>query len=519
METDLKELVKDTYHHIIRGSLNKILLFDIDSLMNQLIRMHIENPPKADEILIATDKFSIYRKIWQGVLEMLYETYMPNIKYEFKWEVEITPYTIMLCEFTKNNFTDLEIDLLKDILHIEDEQIESDFDNLLLLIGADKIGFEHGLKGKLPENFLPRTKKEELSLIFRFVNFPPLGELAKFVELYNQNLNQQIDNLSIAFSLMRKAEIPPVNMEESLHYSFFHISHRTFQKYGIDTFINHPGLLQNKTEFEDIQHRVSANKGFFNDNFICPCCGNKQEIQLPEEVLQYKLLLENQPLCTKIGILYLEDFIEDYKNSLSERFNSFFPDINKVDNPKCLILVEGESEETAIPILAFRKRYILSMQGIQVYNSQSKEKLANDFRNFKQKYPKRKMICLLDSDAVKERNDIQRIIKNNHNKYKVICIEKGTFEDIFDIYTSIQVLNEMYTEGTPIELADFDLTKDFLLNIKKVLYKKKKAQFDKVQFSRNISLKIDIGKCPKEINEIIDTAKLFMGKSKFLISE
>ena len=159
------------------------------------------------------------------------------------------------------------------------------------------------------------------------------------------------------------------------------------------------------------------------------------------------------------------------------------------------------------------------MQGIQVYNSQSKEKLANDFRNFKKKYPKRKMICLLDSDAVKERDDIQRIIKNNQNKYKLVFIEKGTFEDIFDIKSSVQVLNEMYPEGTPIELTDFDLTKDFLTNMNKVIHEKKKAKFDKVQFARNISFKIDIDKCPKEINEIIDTAKLFMGKSKFIVNE
>lgn len=516
---NLKEIVKNTYLHIIRGSLNKILLFDIDSLMNQLIRMHMENPPMTGEVLVITDKFFIYRKIWQGVLETLYETYLPNINYEFKWEMEITPYTLMLCELTKKDFADSEIELQKTILNISDEQIESNFNDLLKTIGADKIGFEHGLKDRLPENILPKKKKEEFSLLFRLMNFPPLSELAKFTELYNQHLKQQAENLSIAFSAMTKTKFPPINMEESLHYSYFHISHTTFKKYGIDTFINHPDLSQYKSDFESIRQKVLANKDLFKDNYICPCCGKEQEIQLPEEVLEYKLLLENQPLCTKIGILHLEDFIEDYKNSLSERFSSFFPNINKVDNPKCLILVEGESEEVAIPLLAFRKRYVLSLQGIQVYNSQSKEKLANDFINFKRKYPKRKMICLLDSDAVKERDNIQRIIKNNQNKYKLVFIEKGTFEDIFDIDSSIQVLNEMYPEGTPIELTDFDTSKDFLTNIKKVIHEKKKAQFDKVQFARNISLKIDIDKCPKEINELIDTAKLFMGKSKFLINE
>ena len=519
MDAELKKVVENTYLHIVRGALNKMLLFDIDSCMNQLVRMHIENPPKADEVLVVTDKFFIYRKIWQGVLEMLYETYLPNIQYKFEWKMEITPYTLMVCELTKKDFVSLEIEMQKNILHISDEQIEFDFAKLLKTIGADKIGFENGLKDKLPEKFLPKTKTEELSLLFRFMNFPPLSELANFVELYNQNLKQQFNNLAIAFSALEKTKISPVNMEESLHYSYFHISHTTFKKYGIDTFLNHPYLLSHKSEIEHIQQIALANKDLFKDNCICPCCGRTQEIQLSEEILQYKLLLENQYLCRKIGMLYMDDFIEDYRNNFTERFHSFFPNINKVDNPQCLILVEGESEEIAIPLLAFRKRYVLSMQGIQVYNSQSKEKLANDFRNFKKKYPKRKMICLLDSDAVKERDDIQRIIKNNQNKYKLVFIEKGTFEDIFDIKSSVQVLNEMYPEGTPIELTDFDLTKDFLTNMNKVIHEKKKAKFDKVQFARNISFKIDIDKCPKQINEIIDTAKLFMGKSKFIVNE
>lgn len=302
-DVNLKEIVKDTFLYIIRGALNKILLFDIDSLMNQLIRMHMENPPKADEVLVITDKFFIYRKIWQGILETLYETYLPNTNYEFKWEMEITPYTLMLCELTKKDSANLEIELQKTILNISDEQIESNFDDLLKTIGADKIGFEHGLKDRLPENLLPKTKKEEFSLLFRLMNFPPLCELAKFTELYNQYLKQQTENLSIAFSAMSKTKFSPVNMEESLHYSYFHISHTIFKKYGIDSFINHPNLLQYKSDFQSIRQKVLANKDLFKDNCICPCCGKEQEIQLPEEVLEYKLLLENQPLCTKIGIL------------------------------------------------------------------------------------------------------------------------------------------------------------------------------------------------------------------------
>ncbi|KAA6330131.1 hypothetical protein EZS27_021133 [termite gut metagenome] len=518
MDINLKEIVKTTYLQIIRGALNKILVFDIDSLMNDLIRMHIINPPQADEVLVITDKFFLYKKLWQGILETLYEIYLPNTKYVFDWEIEITPYTLMLCDFTKEYFESKEVELQKKILNVSNEQIELDFDSLLVRIKADTIGLKYGLKDKIPNNLIPKTKKEELVLLFRLMNFPPLGELSVFIELYNQNLKQQINDLSVAFSRINTIKVPSLGREESLHYSYCHIDHLTFKKYGFDIFENHPYLSLNKADFTKIKEKVLATKDLFKDNVICPCCGNKQEIKLPEEVLQYKFLLENQSLCKKIGLLYFDDFIENYNNNLSEKFNSFFPNINNVDNPQCLILVEGDSEETAIPILAFRKKYVLSMHGVQVYNSQSKGKLANDFLNFKHKYPNRKMICLLDSDAIKERNDIQRIVKNHQDKYKLIFINKGTFEDIFDLNISIKILNEIYTEGLPIEKTDFDSAKDFLTNIKKILFEKKQTQFDKVSFARKISFKIDVDRFPNEVNEIIDTAKLFVEQSKYLVN-
>jgi len=153
---------------------------------------------------------------------------------------------------------------------------------------------------------------------------------------------------------------------------------------------------------------------------------------------------------------------------------------------------------------------------VQVYNSKSKEKLAADFLSFKSNYPNRKIICLLDSDAVKERDDIQRIIKDHKDKYRIVFIEKGTFEDIFDTEVSIEILNELYPDGEPIIKSDFDTSKDFLTNIKRVLFVKKKAQFDKVLFSKKISLKIDIEKLPKEISEILEIVESFTKPSKFI---
>ncbi|AYO64073.1 hypothetical protein C5P03_15565 [Aeromonas salmonicida subsp. salmonicida 01-B526] len=159
-----------------------------------------------------------------------------------------------------------------------------------------------------------------------------------------------------------------------------------------------------------------------------------------------------------------------------------------------MILVEGESEEIFIPIIAFRLAADFKGKKIKIYNSKSKQKLLSDFLSFKEKYPKLKIVCLLDSDAKKEKNDIERVISNNLHKYRLIYIKKGAFEDAFDIDTSISVINEMYPLGSLIVKEDIDQTKDF---------------------AKKIAFCIGIDKIPSEIQEIIDLGMLLTRESIF----
>lgn len=60
--------------------------------------------------------------------------------------------------------------------------------------------------------------------------------------------------------------------------------------------------------------------------------------------------------------------------------------------------------------------------------------------------------------------------------------------------------------------------KTFLQNIKKVLFEKKKAVFDKVLFAKTISLKMGIEKLPAIIGAIFEIAKDFTRKTNFVKS-
>lgn len=522
-DMDWRKIVENGYMGLIKGSLNRIAVLGHDTILNNIVRLlvNVSDESKnenqnADEILISTDKFYIFKNMWKPILEILYEKYLPSINYQFDWTIEATPYTLTVCDLTENDGDSVDLLHFMELAKITEKDIEENFSGVVEKLGLANLNLGGHLENRLSKKTLPKTNKEKLELLFRLMNFPPLQELTLFYRRYAAKLNREIEELGTGFTSIQEVKMPEIGMSEALHYSYFQIDHELFKKHGIDGFSKHPELKQFSKDFIKIISNANAQKDNFKDEMICPCCGEKQTISLPKELLQYKHLLENKTLAEKVGLVYFDEFVENFKNSLANRFISFFPKLNTVNHPKYIILVEGESEEIAFPIIAFRKRFILSHNDIQVYNSKSKQKLKEDFFNMKSKYPERKIICFLDSDAVKERDDINRVIEKEQNKYRMIFIEIGTFEDLFDLNYSVEILNYLYTEGADILVSDFDSSKDFLSNIKKILFIKKKATFDKVLFAKTIALRIDIDAIPEQINEVINIVKDFSKPSKFI---
>jgi len=522
-DNDWRKIVEGGYLGIIKGSLNRIAVFGHDTILNNIIRLLVnvntggeENNQNADEVLIASDKFFIFKNIWKATLDILYEKYLPSIDYEFNWTIEATPYTLTICKLTEKHFKDVEVEHLMNLAKLEDNDIEHNFSKVVKDLELNNMNLDGHLEKRLSHSTLPSTNKEKLELLFRLMNFPPLQELTLFYRRYVEKVNRERKELGMGFTTIAEVEMPKIGMSEALHYSYFQVDHEVFKKHGLKGFSAHPDLKQFSNEFETIKTEAHSRKDELKDDMICPCCGEKQIITLPEELLQYKLLLENTNIAEKIGLVYFDEFVDDFKNSMADRFGNFLPTLNKVNNPKIIILVEGESEEIAIPILAFRKRFVLSHSDIQVYNSKSKQKLKEDFFNFRSKYPKRKMVCFLDSDAIKERDDINRIAQNEQDKYRLIFIENGTFEDLFDLKTSIEIINYLYPDGNDVLFSDFDPAKDFLSNISRILYKKKKATFDKVLFARTIALRVDISSIPEPINEVLKIVQDFAEPSKYI---
>ncbi|MEQ2353669.1 TOPRIM nucleotidyl transferase/hydrolase domain-containing protein [Pseudoalteromonas piscicida] len=517
-EIDYSEIVKDTYLLLVKDALNSITYLNFDGLLNRVICLFISDPSEPDKKLLITDKFYIYKNIWKAVIELLYKEFLPNYNYRFEWEIEISPFTITLCELTKGKKCESEFDIIKSLLKISDEQFETDYYQLLNKLGADSLGFPDGIVGKIPKSLVPGTRIEQLNFLFRLMTFPPLDELAVFYMRYGSYTKQKIESLSVFLPGTDFSQIADFKLQGPLANSYFNLSHTTFQKYGLDNIESNEQFSMYKNEFKSIRESADLFKGQFKDKVICSCCGEDQEISLPEEVAQFKFLIESRKLSRDVGLLYIDDYIFDYKSKIAESLSKFTDEINAVEHPKCLILVEGESEEVLIPIIALRCGLSLSSSDVKVYNSKSKQKLESDFINFKAKYPKLKMVCVLDSDAIKERDSLNRLIKGNRNKYHLTYIEKGCFEDLFNLKDSIRVLNDLYPDGELILISDFDKEKDFLTNVKKILHFKKKAQFDKVKFAKKIAYSIEVTDIPEEMMQVLKAAEKFTTKKVFIES-
>lgn len=501
---------------VVEVTLKSITLYQFDGLMGSMIQAGavLDDAPVN---LLPSDKFYIYRKKWSRIVCCLYESYLPHVEYRFDWKLEVTPFTLALCNITEGYISEDAFGAIEEHLKISYADVDSNYDLLKDSLGLDRLGFNDGLIGLVPDELAPETRAKQLNLLFRLMNFPPLDELAVFFQAYRAFVSLQVGELRSA--LMGRANSKNslgLELNGALAQTYYCLDHSTFSELGLEGLEKKLADVSFAEDFTAIRKQAPTYPELFIDMIICPCCGTEQDMKLPEEVAQYMLLMQRRSLVKRLGMACFEEYLMAYKKRLSDGFVKFFQGLNVTARPRCLILVEGDTEETSIPIIAMRLGINLVERGIKVYNSTTKQKLCADFYSQSRKFPNMKLVCLLDSDAKKERDEISRVVKGNRDKYHLTYIEKGAFEDIFDSATSIKILNDMYPDGEDIVLEDFDLDKTFDKNIGFILHGKKKARFDKVEFSKRISWAVGVSKVPREIVEVLNMAVKYTQKKKFL---
>lgn len=506
---------------VIRIYIDKILGFDFDSLLDLFAATSLsftdeesgESRYVEPEEIFWADKFQYYREVWKQTLERLYKKYLPDVDYTFSWQIEITPYTLTLINL---------ISLPRKYQQIFKAELERKGFKETDMLDDLKFSLKHLKVDTLltSENLLRILSKDELERhfqIIRLMNFPPLEELDVFYDLVYHRYTKGLSALHEVFS-SGQIHFPIHAVLEPFHKSDFSISHALFSKYGMDYFENAPSLVQFKDDFAAIRLRSKAEEGRHTGNYVCPCCATENESSVPLDVIEFLMVLEHMPLKREIGFLLFDEVLEEYKKGIAEKFYDLFNNLNPDGESDLYIMVEGASEEIGLPLLAIKRKMFLHGRRIKVYNCESKEKLLSDFKAFRKKQKNLKMICLLDSDARKEKEEISRMIKDQKNKYGLVYIEKGTWEDLFPLSQSVEVLNKMYPDGETIVESDFPLIKEFPREVGKILHEKKKASFDKVKFSQHICLSLDLVQIPAPIVMLFDLADKLLPENQSIFS-
>ena len=124
--------------------------------------------------------------------------------------------------------------------------------------------------------------------------------------------------------------------------------------------------------------------------------------------------------------------------------------------------------------------------------------------------PDAKVCVLLDGDAKKQIDNIERIIQGRKNQYALHYIPGGTFEDLIDKDIAITALNTIYGESA-FDKSDFVEGKSFLNQVEKKIHMNSEfGKFDKIQFIEIVMKLSNKENIPNVIKEIIDDCYKFV---------
>lgn len=514
---NLQGTITDDFLKIIGITLNSVQHRDYEHILDSLISAFSKDISLQKDIILITDKNLIYRSIWKEIIDKLYDTYLPSEKKEFNWTIELTPHSFFLWLTSGRQLNYVEVDKLLKKYNITEEYLESDFESSLKAMHLDGCDLSIENFEIIPSSLELNTKREQLAFFFNIMNIPPLEELYIFFNSYSILIQTQITSLNTILNNNEKKvsldlDIPPI-----LNNAYHYFDHDLFAENTWDEIFSNKCFDKYRSTISAIEKKSLQYKGKFKDSFICPCCGEESKILIPDDVIKVRLLLDNRLLYRYLGTIYFDRYISGFMSIVIKNIKEFDNLINSTSHPDCLIMVEGESEEIFLSIAAKKLNINLTDHKIKIFNSKSKQKLLSDFLSLKEKYPKLKIVCLLDSDAVKEKDNIERVIRKKLNKYRLVYIKKGAFEDLFDTEISLDIINELYPNGALITKEDLDQSKEFAKSIDNSLFKIKQEKFDKVKFAKKIAFKIDIENIPKELSNVLELSVLLAKGSKYLM--
>lgn len=307
----------------------------------------------------------------------------------------------------------------------------------------------------------------------------------------------------------KELDTTPFETNFALHFSNKFISQSTYEALGgIDGLIvsKKMGIISDK--LQEIKDSCFFESVPISINAICQECGQKHEkIEISQDVVCYaRILYDHREIHKYIGFCFYEEYQNDISQALLSIIVNLPEGINYIKNIKCVILVEGQTEEIAIPALAVKYGKPLATKRIHVMNSQSKQKVLSDFKKLRDNFPELKICAIVDSDAKKEKMEFEKANAGQRNKFSFKYISKGTFEDLIPLHIALDALNLLYPIQNPITANDINNKKEFIHQIDKILWDRSNSKLDKIKFIKEAVRLMQGNDIPDLIKELIDDA-------------
>jgi hypothetical protein len=106
---------------------------------------------------------------------------------------------------------------------------------------------------------------------------------------------------------------------------------------------------------------------------------------------------------------------------------------------------------------------------------------------FRRVFPTAPIICLLDADALKEQQEIDRMLRSAPRGSLCKRLGRWDIEDEFGIADLVAALNFAYPDGEMITVSDIDVNQRLIPQLENLVRWKKTADFEKVLFARRLT--------------------------------
>ena len=166
---------------------------------------------------------------------------------------------------------------------------------------------------------------------------------------------------------------------------------------------------------------------------------------------------------------------------------------------KEVIIVEGITEETLLPVFAKQCGFNFDEKGIQIVSAGGKNQVVKMFYLLSEQL-KLPIFVLLDNDAQENYNQIKPKLRKTD---KIHLINGGEFEDILPKELILRTLNDHFANLNSIEESEF-IDESIVKNLEEIFKKKGFHEFKKAEFAQliknNVNSKNDVS---VEIEQII----------------